>query len=85
MFSDNESNLSPAELDYLYHDDGPLYMHSNQSASSGPRRSNPPQPVKNEKDTKDTFWGRAALGLLMILCWPAAIPVFLVLFLSDSL
>ena len=46
MFSDNESNLSPAELDYLYNDDGPLYMHSNHSASSGPRRSKPPQPVK---------------------------------------
>ena len=85
MFSDNESNLSPAELDYLYHDDGPLYMHSNQRASSGPRCSKPPQPERKKKDSEDTFWGRAALGLLMILCWPAAIPVFLVLFLSDSL
>ena len=30
MFSDNESNLSPAELDYIYHDDGPP-LHAQQS------------------------------------------------------
>ena len=62
MFRDNESNLSSAELDYLNNDDGPLYMHSDHSASSGPRRSKPPQPEKMRKTARIPFgaeqhWG----------------------------
>ena len=79
MYDYNESHLSGTDLDYIYNDDGPIYMNRKSAPSYKFLRNKKSETKVKEPDTLTYILA----GAFVVLLWPIAIPLiilFLILY-----